>query len=99
MSVDEKTEDMLRGQKFINKTITKIIDGKECVIERICEKCFNGTIEDDVTKEIKYAGKCSKFEANILFGEQPLPLPAKLDGKDVGNYCPCFTFYDAFKYI
>ena len=105
--IAKKMHSELRGRKFKGKTSIQKIDGKLCEIERICQNCYYGTIEEN--QEIKYTGKCSKFEANMCFGEQPLkieenillkqPLPAKLDGKEVGNYCLDFTYFNAFKQI
>ena len=80
----ENIENTLRGQPFIAKK-------DEGGHLRECQNCFYGVKEADNSSGIEYAGKCLTSGTSTLFSEKE--VPAELDGKKVGNFCPDFADY------
>ena len=93
--LEQTTEDPLRGQPFIAKV--RIYNNPNDLaygdqIERVCNLCFYRAYEGNPNGDCQLA----ENNAKIDFGFQPDQfLPAKLDGKEVGNYCPSWIPFEA----
>lgn len=94
MSADKAAEDILRGQPFIEK-IKKYNNPEDLAygeqIPRACGLCFYRDRPGNITRDCEIIVHEGKKTPKELFGFKPDEyLPAKLDGKEVGNYCPYF---------
>jgi hypothetical protein len=92
MSVDEVTDEALRGQPFIAKETT--YDTPPETWRRVCDLCFYRYGQDDVLKQNQDCGIVVTPTPHALFGfKEDEHLPEQIDGKEVGNYCPHFLPY------
>ena len=94
-SVDQVAEDTLRGQSFKGK-IVKYDNPNDLAygdsIKRECSLCFYRAFEGNTNGDCHIEGDPAKKD----FGFKPEEfLPAQLDGKEVGNYCPHFVDFRA----
>jgi len=84
-----------KGQPFIGEKVN--YGGREGIWERECKVCFYRYGQGDMYKSnqdwtiLPAEGKHPKE----LFGYVGKFLPEKIDGKEIGNYCPYFLPFTA----
>jgi hypothetical protein len=88
MSLEKKLH--LMGKPFIGTTVS--YDSPKITVERVCCGCFYRDVEETTTKDCQMQGHLAK----AYFGIKPEDrLPMRINGREVGNYCPHFLIYDA----
>lgn len=96
MSVDKTVgeSDSLRGQPFVGEETT-YPEEPSYIWKRECRSCFYRVGFDNPTKDCKFNPDSEKTPKSMFGFNKDEILPAELDGKEVGNYCPFFKPWDA----